>query len=150
MAGTYTNLLYHCVFSTKHRRRIIGREMEKELYSYMGGIARGLGGSSLEINGIEDHVHLLVKLKPYPSISDFHKELKGSSSRWVNANQKISARFGWQVGYSAFTVSESAVPDVRKYIQNQKEHHSKMDFQEELLFLLQRHGVEYDERYLWS
>lgn len=149
MAGTYTNLLYHCVFSTKHRRQLIKPDFEEELYKYMGGIVRGLGGSCLEINGVEDHVHLLVKLKPYPSISDFHRELKQGSSKWINANKKSRERFGWQDGYAAFTVSESAVEDVRRYIQNQKEHHKKMSFKEELLYFLQKHGVDYDERYLW-
>lgn len=150
MAGTYTNLLYHCVFTTKQRRPLIKPHFADELYKYIGGIVRGLGGICLEINGVEDHIHLLVKLKPVLSISDFHQELKGSSSKWVNANTKTSVRFGWQDGYSAFTVSESAARNVRMYIRNQKEHHKKMSFKEELLFLLKKRGVEYDERHLWG
>jgi REP element-mobilizing transposase RayT len=116
----------------------------------MGGIVRGEGGTLLEINGMSDHVHLLVKLKPTTAISDFLRVLKANSSKWVNENKKRLRKLGWQEGYAAFTVSESQAPRVRCYIRNQKEHHRKQDYKSELLSLLKKHRVEYEERYLWD
>jgi REP element-mobilizing transposase RayT len=150
MAGTFTNLLCHIIFSTKERRPYIKPEFEEELYKYIAGIVRGEGGIALIIGGVEDHLHLLVKLKPYPSISDMLQKIKGNSSRWINEEQKLAGKFHWQDGYAAFTVSESAAPDVTDYIANQKEHHRKVDFKTELLLFLKRHNIEYDERYIWD
>ena len=149
MAGTYANLLYHLVFSTKNRHPWIAPDIEEELYCYMGGIVRGEGGSLLEVNGMPDHVHLLAKLKPSRAVSEILQHLKGNSSKWLNETKMRVRKFGWQDGYAAFTVSESRVEAVRRYIRNQKSHHRRTGFQDELLALLKKHGVEYDERYLW-
>ena len=149
MAGTYTNLLYHIVFSTKNRLPLITPQLKEDLYAYMGGIVRGEGGTLLEINGMPDHVHLLVKLKPTTAISDFLRVLKANSSKWANEKKRLR-KLGWQEGYAAFTVSESQSPRVRNYIRNQEEHHGKQDYKSELLSLLKKHRVEYDERYLWD
>ena len=148
MAGTYTNLLYHLVFSTKNRQPWIAPEIEEELYRYVGGIVRGEGGTLLEVNGMPDHVHLLVKLKPARAVSEILQHIKGNSSKWLNETKMRVRKFGWQDGYAAFTVSESQVA-VRRYIQNQKSHHRRTSYEDELLALLNKHGVEYDERYLW-
>lgn len=150
MASTYTNLLYHLVFSTKHRQAFITSELQDELYRYVGGIVRGEGGTLLEIGGVEDHVHLLVKFKPDQSVSRMLQLIKGNSSKWVNERPGREARFAWQTGYGAFTVSESQAPSVRQYIQRQPEHHRTRSFQDEYLDLLKKHGIEYDERYLWD
>ena len=151
MAGTYTNLLYHLVFSTKNRIPMITAKWDDELYAYMGGVIRNLGGVLIEAGGMPDHVHLLAKLKPQPAISDVLREMKASSSKWANEADKLGLRkFGWQDGYGAFTVSESEVPRVRRYIQAQEEHHRRFDFQVEFRGLLDRHNIEYDERYIWS
>ena len=112
MPRSYTNLIYHIIFSTKDRRPTITPEREERLYEYIGGIIRGLGGILLCVNGVADHVHLLVKLRPDRSISDVLRELKANSSGWIHEVFPDAADFSWQNGYGAFTVSESQVPKV--------------------------------------
>ncbi len=150
MAGTYTNLLYHLVFSTKGRYPLITKELQSNLHAYLGGIIRGEGGVLLEIGGMPDHVHLLAKFKPTVSISDMLRCIKANSSGWVNEERKGSRKFGWQDGYAAFTVSESQVAVVRQYIQQQETHHRGLSYQDEFRALLERHGIEFDERYIWD
>jgi len=146
MPNTYTNLVYHVVFSTKFRKPAIDPEIQRELYAYIGGIVRDEGGTLLEIGGMPDHVHLLIKLKPSVALSDLLRRIKGNSSKWLNETRD----FHWQEGFSAFTVSESVVEQVRHYIRNQEEHHRKLNYQDELRALLTKHGVAFDERYLWD
>jgi REP element-mobilizing transposase RayT len=128
MPSTYSNLLYHIVFSTKDRERLIADDFKEELYRYMAGIAREEGGSLLEIGGIEDHVHLLAKFKPSIAVSDMLRLIKTNSSKWLHEEKK-HARFGWQEGYAAFSVSESQMVAVRRYIRNQASHHRRQSFQ---------------------
>jgi REP element-mobilizing transposase RayT len=109
---------------------------------------RGIGGVPIEINGVEDHVHLLVKIKPVIAVSDFLRELKATSSGW--SKKKTKGRFAWQARYGAFTVSESQVDRVRLYIQNQEEHHRKFSFEEQFKALLRAHRVVFDEAHLWN
>ena len=150
MAGTFSNLLYHMVFSTKLRYPLIASSFEDELYRYIGGIVRGQGGIGLQVNGMPDHIHILAKLKPTPSVADMLRMIKSNSSKWANDEKMELRKFGWQQGYAVFSVSESQVDHVRDYIRRQKEHHKTMDFKTELRMLLDKHGVEYDERYLWD
>jgi REP element-mobilizing transposase RayT len=150
MPSTYTNLLYHIIFSTKNRDPTIDKAWTDELYRYVGGIIRANGGTCVEINGMPDHVHILAKIKPAISIADILKLIKSNSSKWLNDEKVPGRSFAWQEGYAAFSVSESQVDAVRRYIRNQVEHHRKQSFQEELVALLKRHGVEYDPRYLWD
>jgi REP element-mobilizing transposase RayT len=150
MPGTYTNLLYHIVFSTKNRLPLIVHDIQEELYSYMGGIIRNQKGICLEIGGIADHVHILAKVRPSISISDFLRELKASSSKWASEKRDRLREFAWQEGYAAFSVSESQVAKVCSYIQRQLQHHRRVDFKEEFRELLRKHGVDFDERYLWG
>jgi putative transposase len=149
MPSTYSNLLHHIVFSTKDRAPLISDEIKEELYRYMAGIAREEGGVLPEIGGIEDHVHLLAKFKPSVSVSDMLRLIKTNSSKWMHES-KQRQQFGWQEGYAAFSVSESQVIAVRRYIRNQAAHHRRQSFQEEFVAMLERHGVEYDPRYLWD
>lgn len=150
MPNTYTNLLFHVVFSTKHRTPTIHPTFQDDLYAYIGGIVRGEGGTLLEIGGMPDHVHLLIKLKPSIAPSSILQIIKGKSSKWLNAEKIDQQDFYWQEGFAAFSVSESQVENVRHYIQNQEEHHRKLSFQDELRALLSKHGIEFDERYLWD
>ncbi len=113
----------------------------------MGGTIKGLGGVSLQVGGVEDHVHLLVGLKATHCLSNVLRELKRTSSIWVHT-EIGEKRFAWQEGYSAITVSPSACQSVRAYIKNQREHHQQKSFREELIELLLRAGIEYDARYL--
>jgi putative transposase len=117
MAGTYTNLLYHIVFSTKNRQPQITPAIQADLYEYIGGILRGESGVLLEIGGMPDHLHLLAKLKPTHSIAEILKRIKANSSKWLSAEKLPRHDFDWQDGYSAFSVSESQVESVRRYIQ---------------------------------
>ena len=150
MSGTYTNLLYHVIFSTKDRIPWIEPSFRKDLYRYMGGIVRELGGTPLEIGGVADHVHLLIKLKPTLALADFMRKLKSGSSKWMNEEKMRLRKFGWQDGYAAFSVSTSQASQVKRYIKNQEQHHRRTTFQEEFVRLLRKHGIEYEERYLWT
>jgi REP-associated tyrosine transposase len=147
MAHSYTNLLFHIVFGTAGRRPLIDDAFQPRLYKYLGGTIRGLKGVCLEIGGVEDHVHILSKLPPTISVSDFLEKLKANSSKW---GKSVKRSFGWQGGYSAFTVSESQSERVRQYIRNQREHHKKATFEEELIALLEAHGLAYDPNHLWT
>jgi putative transposase len=148
MSDSYTNLLYHIIFSTKERRPLITSVHEPRLYDYIGGTVRGLGGISLELNGTEDHVHLLAKLRPDKAVSDVLRELKANASGWMHDVFPDSRDFSWQRGYGAFTVSHSNVEEVRQYIARQKAHHKNVSFRDEFIQFLRVNGIEYDERYL--
>ena len=148
MSGTYTNLLFHIVFSTKERRRLITPTIEDELHKYIGGIVRNSEGDLLEANGDLDHRHLLVVLKPKYAVSDVVRDIKASSAGWLNGRARLY-KFGWQDGFAAFTVSESQAPRVGGYIRNQKNRHRRISYQDELIELLNKNRIKYDQRYLW-
>ena len=150
MANTYTALYYHVIFSTKRRQRWLTTDIEQRVWSYLGGIARDSKMTALQVGGIEDHIHILLSAPPTIAPSKAAQWIKGGSSKWIHETFPNMRAFAWQDGYGAFTVSKSAVPDVIRYIQNQLEHHRTRTFQEEYLMLLERHGVEYDVRYLWD
>jgi putative transposase len=150
MANTYTSLHYHVVFSTKNRERWITPDVEQRIWAYLNGIAKENRIVPLKIGGVEDHVHLILGMPPVLSLSKAMQLFKGGSSKWVNDAFPALRGFYWQDGYGAFTVSKSNLPEVIQYVENQREHHRTKTFQEEFLALLQRHGVEYDERYVWG
>ena len=143
MARTYTKLIYHIVFSTKERVPLITAEIRDRLYPYLGGVIRGEKGSLMEIGGIADHVHILARFGAAVAVSEMVKRIKGNSSHWLS--QELGVWFAWQLGYGAFTVSESQVAAVRKYIQRQEEHHKRVSFKDELISLLRKHRIEFDE-----
>lgn len=147
MGSTFLSLHYHLVLSTKNREPFIDSSWRPRLHEYLGGAVRGLDGYSEGIGGVADHVHLLVGLRATHCLADFMRELKKASSIWVRDEMKIPD-FHWQEGYSAFTVSAPACPDVKRYIANQEEHHRKISFKDELVTMLERAGVEYDSKYL--
>ena len=136
------------MFSTKQRVPWLTPERLTKCCRYMGGTVRNLKGTLLEANGAADHVHLVTLVAPVVSISEFLKQVKGGSSQWIHETFAELRDFWWQDGYAAFTVSKSALPDVLSYVRNQAEHHRNMSFEEELIALLDRHGVEYDSRYV--
>lgn len=150
MANTYTSLHYHMVFSTKNRAPCINPEIEQRVWAYIGGIARKHSMTALQAGGTEDHVHVLVMTQPTLSPSQIAQCLKGDSSKWIHEEFPVLRDLAWQDGYGAFTVSKSNLPEVVRYIQHQREHHRKKSFQEEYLEFLQKHGIEYDERYVWG
>lgn len=144
---SYTNFLYHIVFGTKRRAQIIDPDIKPRLYQYLGGTVRGLDGIALEINGMSEHIHLLVKLKPTICFSDFLRDLKSNSSSWAKENGV--PRFAWQRRYGAFTVSESQLQIVRNYIRDQEKHHTKFDFKAEFESLLTSNGIAVDD-FTWQ
>jgi REP element-mobilizing transposase RayT len=148
MSTTFSNLLYHIIFSTKDRAPSIQGDLQGRLYAYLGGILSNEGGILLEVGGMPDHVHLLAKLRTDHSVADIVRLIKANSSRWMNREYPAHGRFEWQAGYGAFSVSTSKVDVLRRYIRNQADHHARTPFREELIELLNRHGIEYDERYL--
>ncbi|HTI51536.1 MAG TPA: IS200/IS605 family transposase [Planctomycetaceae bacterium] len=147
MSSTFLSLHYHLVFSTKYRQPLIEAEWSTRLHEYLGGTVAGLDGIPQGIGGISDHVHLLVGLTATHRLSDFVRELKKASSIWTKDEIGVS-NFAWQEGYAAFTVSAPAREGVRKYIANQAEHHRRVPFRDELIKLLERAQLEFDERYL--
>ena len=144
MPNTFTQNFYHAVFSTRNRANLITPDMESVLYPFIGGIVRDLGCSLLAINGMPDHVHLLVRYRADLSHSAMIRHIKGRSSKWINERPGRLNRFGWQEGYGGFTVSKSIEPEVKSYINRQKEHHKRTDFKTEFLELLRRHGVDFN------
>jgi putative transposase len=150
MSHTFVNALFHCVFSTKGRRRLITTPLQERLWPFMGGIARENGMKALTVGGIEDHVHLLLSLPTTLSIAQAMQQIKGVSSKWIHDTFSEHRGFAWQEGYGAFSIGVSQVHDTVAYIQSQAEHHRKRTFQEEYLAFLKKHGIEYDERYVWG
>ncbi len=147
MPQTCGNVVVHLIFS-KERRPLIKPEIRLDLFAYLGGIIRAMRGTALIINGTADHVHMLVRIRPLQSVAEIARVVKTNSSRWLNENG--STKFAWQTGYAAFSVIESNVGALTKYIAMQEEHHKKRSFQEEFVAFLRKNNVVYDERYLWD
>jgi len=150
MANTFSSLYYHIIFSTKNREPWIPQEIEQRIWKFIGGIARKHRMTALQVGGTEDHIHALINSRPSVAPSQIAQILKGESSKWIHDEFRKLKLFGWQDGYSAFTVSKSNLESVIAYIRNQREHHQRKTFQEEYLEFLKAHGIEYDTRYLWG
>jgi putative transposase len=150
VAHSYTSSLYHCVFSTKQRVKLITPELQERLWPYMGGIARDNAMKALAIGGIEDHVHMLLSLPSTLAIAKAIQLVKGNSSKWMHATFSDMSHFAWQEGYGAFSIGISQIETTVTYIQNQQKHHRRKTFQEEFLSFLKTHGIEYDPRFVWG
>lgn len=150
MAHTFTHLLTHIIFSTKDRRPLLDAGLKARLFPYLGGIIRAWSGKALIINGPADHVHILASIAAKHSLSGLMRELKADSTGWVHKNFKDQKAFAWQIGYGAFSVSQSNVVQLEKYIANQEEHHKRVSFQEEFVSFLKKHELPFDERFLWE
>lgn len=148
MSSSYCNLRYHIVFSTKRREPWLTPEIRPRAHQYLGGAIRDENGIALIINGTADHLHILAKLRQDKAISKLVGELKANSSGWISRTFENCAGFAWQEGYGAFTVSESQLSKVHRYIERQEEHHRSVSFLEEFKVLLKAHGLPFDERYL--
>jgi len=150
MAHTYTDLIYHVVFSTKGRAPFVVEEIRARLWAYIGGIVRQMGGDALLVNGTTDHAHMLLHLPPTVAVANAVRDIKANSSGWVHDEWPARRDFAWRTGYGAFTVSESRRDSVLEYIAAQPEHHKVVSFKEEFLALLRRHKIAYDERCIWD
>jgi REP element-mobilizing transposase RayT len=146
MSHSYSNVLIHCVFSTRKRRPLIPNELQSKLWRYLAGIGKNHKISMLECGGTADHVHVLLVLPSDTTLSKAVQLLKANSSRWLREH---GIDFGWQEGYAAFSVSTSQLSAVREYIQNQAAHHRKRNFEEEFIALLTKSGVSYDPNYVF-
>jgi REP element-mobilizing transposase RayT len=146
---SYVSSYFHCVFSTKERRSSIKSELRDRLWPFLGGIARQNKMKALEIDGVEDHIHILLSLPSTIAVAKAMQLLKGGSSKWIHETFPEQRLFAWQEEYGAFSVSVSQLDKTIAYIRSQPAHHRKMTFQEEFLALLNKHHIEYDERYLW-
>jgi putative transposase len=150
MPGTYSQILLHIVFSTKHRHPWISTNIADRLYGFIGGIVRAEHGVLYEVGGVDDHVHLYLRWRPDGSVSDLMRAVKARSSKWIHETFPELREFAWQEGYSGFSVSKSQEDAVKRYLVDQAEHHTQFDFKAELLRLLRAHGIEFDERYVFD
>lgn len=142
MPHSLTKIWIHAIFGTKDRLPLIGRGFALRLHEYIKNVLEDLECPVKIINGTEDHVHVLFLLRPSRSLAEIMQGVKGKSSHWINHGNLVATKFAWQKGYGAFSVSESAVDDVRDYIKNQRERHRKMSFAEEYSLFLKKYGVE--------
>jgi REP element-mobilizing transposase RayT len=149
MAHTYCSSLFHCVFSTKERRKIIAPELQARLWAYMGGIAREHEMKALAVGGMDDHAHILLSLPSSLAIAKAMRQIKSVSSRWLHKTCALR-NFDWQEGYGAFSIGWAQIKTTREYIAHQREHHQKRDFQTEFLAFLKKHHMEYDPHYIWG
>jgi REP element-mobilizing transposase RayT len=151
MPQSLSNVLVHITFSTKGRRAILRPgDLRAEMHKYLGGVSNSLDCPPLIVGGTQDHVHVLARQARTISLADWIKELKRGSSIWAKTKDPALESFQWQAGYGAFSVSQSQLARVQRYIAGQDEHHRKLSFQEEFRELLRRHAVEFDERYVWD
>ncbi len=148
MANTFTQIYLQLVFAVQERISLIRSEWKDELYKYITGIVQNNKHKLIAINGMPDHIHILIGYKPHQLIPDLLKDMKGYSSKWINTKGFVNGRFRWQEGYGAFSYSHSQIDNVVTYIMNQEQHHKKKRFHEEYMELLKRFNVQYDEKYI--
>ena len=150
MPNTYTQIHIHFVFAVKFRLGLIDNEWKEQLNKYITEIIHSNKHKLLAINGMPDHIHILIGMRPTQSISDLMKEVKQSSSLWINNHKFTKKHFEWQEGYGAFSYSKSQIDGVVKYINNQEEHHKKQSFKDEYLEILTKFEIEFDEKYIFK
>lgn len=150
MPGTFSQIYIQVVFAVKGRENLISKSWSKELYKYIAGIIKGKEQKSIIVNGMPDHIHAFIGLRPAMAISDLVRDIKNNSSNFINDKKWIKGKFAWQQGYGAFSYSHSQIDIVYNYILNQESHHKKKTFREEYLELLKKFELEYDEKYLFE
>src|SRR5688572_32846972 len=150
MAGTFSHIYIQVVFAVKGRENILQKIWRDEVFKYMSGIIKNKGQKPIIVNGVIDHVHLFIGLKPSIALSDLIRDIKNNTSNFVNERKFVKGKFSWQEGYGAFSYAHSQLDIVYQYILNQEEHHKKKTFKEEYLDFLQKFEVEHDEKYLFE
>ena len=150
MSQSLSSVLIHLVFSTKNREPFITPAIEDELHAYMATIFRELKSPSLAIDGTADHVHILFSLARVVTIADIVENVKTSTSKWIKTKGREFRNFHWQRGYGAFSIGQSNVASLKRYIRDQKEHHKRVTFQDEYRKFLKAYGIDYDEKYIWD
>jgi REP element-mobilizing transposase RayT len=147
MPSTFSSLNYHIIFGTKHRESFLDPSVLAATHAYLGGCIRTAGALPMQIGGVADHVHILLRMKPTGCIADLLRDIKKPSSEWLR-HEMDKRRFHWQDGYTAFTIGQSQIESVRRYIAHQAEHHRAKTFEEEYREFLEAYGIPFDERYL--
>ncbi|MCZ8020710.1 MAG: IS200/IS605 family transposase [Cyclobacteriaceae bacterium] len=148
--STFSQIYIQIVFAVKNRDALIASTWEERLYQYITGIVQNKGQKMLAINGMPDHIHFFIGMKPNCCLSDLVREVKKSTNEMINENKLSKFKFNWQEGFGAFSYSHSQIDNVVKYVMNQKEHHRKISFQEEYIDFLKKFEIEYDEKYLFE
>ncbi|OJU74482.1 MAG: transposase [Bacteroidetes bacterium 47-18] len=150
MAGTFSQIYIQYVFAVKNRQNLLSQSWRAEVFKYIAGIIKGKNQKPIIVNGVADHVHVFVGLKPSMSIADLVRDIKNNSSNYINAQKWVRGKFSWQEGYGAFSYAHSQIEDVYQYIANQEEHHRKKTFKEEYLEFLRRFEIDYNDQYLFD
>lgn len=150
MANTYSQIYIHVVFAVKGRQNLISKNRKDELYKYITGIITNENQKLIAINGMPDHIHILIGLKPNKTLSDLVRDIKANSSRFINDKSWINGKFEWQTGFGAFSYNHSQLTNVINYIQNQEEHHKKKTFKEEYVDFLKAFDIDYNNQYLFD
>ena len=150
MPGTYSQIYIQIVFAVNGRENLITKNYKDDLHKYIAGIIKGKNHKPIIVNGMSNHIHAFVGLKPSMAISDLVRDIKNNSTNFINKSKLVKGKFSWQEGYGAFSYSHSHINDVYNYILNQEEHHKKKTFREEYLDFLKKFKIEYDEKYLFN
>lgn len=150
MAGTYSQIYIQIVFAVQGRQNLLQKEWRQEVFKYMAGIIKNKGQKPIIVNGVEDHAHVFVGLKPSMAISDLTRDIKNNSSNFINDHKWIKGRFNWQEGYGAFSYGHSQIENMYNYILNQEQHHAKQTFKDEYMDFLKKFEIEHDVKYLFE
>jgi putative transposase len=150
MAGSYSQIYLQYVFAVKGRQNLLQKPWREEVFKYISGIIKGKNQKPIIVNGVSDHVHVFVGLKPAMPIPDLIRDIKNNSSNFINENKWVNGKFSWQEGYGVFSYSHSQIDKVYRYIANQEAHHEKKTFKDEYIDFLVKSGIDYDEKYLFE
>lgn len=150
MANTYTQLYFHVVFAVKGRRNHIAPQWKEALYKYITGIISNKNQKMMIVNGMPDHIHLLIGSKPDFNLSDLVRDVKANSSKWINQHKYINGKFEWQRGFGAFTVSQSRLKNMIEYIKNQETYHARKSLEDEYIKILKRNEIAFDTKYIFK
>jgi len=150
MAGTFSQIYIHAVFAVEGRANLLQKPWREEVFKYMAGIIKGKNQKPIIVNGVANHVHLFIGLKPSIAVSDLVRDIKNNSSNFINTQKFVHGKFSWQEGFGSFSYAHSQIEQVYQYILNQEEHHRKKTFKEEYLEFLKKFEIEYDEKYLFK
>lgn len=150
MGHSYASCIYHVVWTTKDRRKLLSEDVRERLWKYIGGIARENKMKVLAVGGVDDHIHVLISIPSTVPVSKAMQLLKGGSSKWIHETFPALRQFAWQEGYGAFSIGVSGVAVTTKYIESQELHHQTRSFEDEFLSFLEKHGIEFDAKYVFG
>jgi putative transposase len=150
MANTFSQIYIQTVFAVSNRMSLITPTFKEDLYKYIAGIVRNQGQKLISINGMPDHVHILIGLKPSMALADLVRDIKADSSTYINTNRWVRGKFTWQEGYGAFSYGHSQLDTIISYIQNQEKHHSRRSFKNEYMGLLRKFDIAFEDKYVFD